>query len=478
MVVPTDEVEAPPAGQAQGRVRASIDRNLSRLARLVLRAFYRDVETEGWDTIPRGRPILVVANHFNGFVDPALLVALSGSTPRFLAKATLWKVVWARPFLALAGLLPVARPEDGGATDGNTSTFDACHEALREGEVVAIFPEGTTHDREALDRIRTGAARIALGARAAGISGLLIVPIGIKFEDKVALRSRVLARVGEVIDLDATIDDLVPPGEVADESNHAAVDRLTELIAERLRVVSPRYRDWEQSRSLSLAAEVALRTRVRRYRDEVPLAAREDLAQRLADADDATQDAIIEALRAYQLDLALLDLRDDQLVPGYDAEVLTEHVIWSGVRIAALAPATVAGTILNAVPYWAVKAASMRVRVPVTKGTVRILVALAAFPLSWIVTAVVVDRRRGRLPAIASLLGAPVFGFSAVYAFERWEGLRDAWKGWQRVAEERARLDAVLERRAVVVDLVEKAVGEAVGGGTVPQLAAEPPDGD
>lgn len=469
--MPEDE-GAPPAGQATGRWRAAIDRNLSRLARMVLRAFYRDVETEGWERIPRGRPVLVVANHFNGFVDPALLVALSGSTPRFLAKASLWKVVYARPFLALAGILPVARPEDGDGTAHNESTFDACHEALREGEVVAIFPEGTTHDREELDRIRTGAARIALGARAAGISGLLVVPIGIKFEDKVALRSRALARVGPLIDLDREIDRLVDPGEPADETNHRAVERLTDLIADHLRVVSPTYRDWQQSRSLSMAAEVALRTRVTRYRDQVSLADREDLAQRLAFTDESTQRQIVDALRAYVFDLDLLDLDDDQVVPGYDAEALTEHVAWSAIRCAALAPATVAGTVLNIVPYWAVKVASMRVEAPVTKGTVRLLVALGAFPLSWIVTAVIVDRRRGRLAAASTLLGAPLFGFSAVYSFEVWRNLRHAWNGWQRVTEERARLAPALERRARLVELVEAAVDEAVSGGTVPAVAA------
>jgi 1-acyl-sn-glycerol-3-phosphate acyltransferase len=453
-------------------MRASIDRNLSRLARFVLRGFYRSVETEGWETIPPGRPVLVVANHFNGFVDPALLVALSGSTPRFLAKASLWKAVYARPFLALAGILPVARPEDGAGSEGNESTFDACHAALRQGEVVALFPEGTTHDREELDRIRTGAARIALGARADGVEGLVIVPVGIKFEDKVALRSRVLARVGPLIDVDAIIDELVEPGTTADASNRQAVDRLTERIAERLRQVSPRYRDWEQSRSLSMAAEIALRTKVTTYRDEVSLADREDLAQRLAYTDDAAQDAIIESLRAYHFALDLLGLRDDQVVPGYDAEALTEHVMWSGVRLAALTPAAVAGTALNIVPYWTVKLASMRVDAPVTKGTVRLLVSIAAFPVAWLATGVVVNRTRGRLAAGATLVGAPTFGFGAVYAFERWGNLRHAWNGWQRVAEERSRLAPVLEKRAVLVELVEHALDEHVSGPVIPMVDA------
>ena len=49
---------------------------------------------------------------------------------------------------------------DGG---GNESAFHECHRALAERDVVAIFPEGTTHDRPRMEPIKTGAARIALG---------------------------------------------------------------------------------------------------------------------------------------------------------------------------------------------------------------------------------------------------------------------------------------------------------------------------
>ena len=50
----------------------------------------------------------------------------------------------------------------------NDDAFAECHAALAKRDMVAIFPEGTTHDRPQLDPIKTGAARIALGARAAG----------------------------------------------------------------------------------------------------------------------------------------------------------------------------------------------------------------------------------------------------------------------------------------------------------------------
>ncbi|MEZ5140759.1 MAG: 1-acyl-sn-glycerol-3-phosphate acyltransferase [Acidimicrobiales bacterium] len=85
------------------------------------------------------------------------------------------------------GVLPVHRTVDGGGD--NAGTFRSVIAELHHGHAVAIFPEGTTHDDQRLAPVRTGAARLALDAAADGVD-LAIVPVGITFEDKVALRSR------------------------------------------------------------------------------------------------------------------------------------------------------------------------------------------------------------------------------------------------------------------------------------------------
>ena len=156
------------------------------------------------------KPVILVANHFNGLVDAVLLAIIVRGFPRFIAKATLWHSLLLRPLLALAGLVPVSRPEDRDpAADqrpqANVASFERACELLRRRGTLAIFPEGTTHDRLELARVRTGAARIALSARASGIHGVTIVPVGLTFDDKLALRSRVLARIGDPIDLDAWV---------------------------------------------------------------------------------------------------------------------------------------------------------------------------------------------------------------------------------------------------------------------------------
>jgi 1-acyl-sn-glycerol-3-phosphate acyltransferase len=146
-----------------------LDRSFAVFARLVMLAFFRHFECTGRSRVPRDRPVLIVANHFNGFVDPLAVAAALGRAPGFVAKATLGKIWAIRPLLSLAGVVLVHRVQDGEGTSGNERAFAACRKALARGRRVAIFPEGITHDRPQLAPVKTGAARIALGASAAGV---------------------------------------------------------------------------------------------------------------------------------------------------------------------------------------------------------------------------------------------------------------------------------------------------------------------
>lgn len=463
-------------------VRGLLDRAFVALAFVVLRGFFRRVEVEGRDRIPTDRPILVVANHFNGFVDPVILVHVFGRVPRFLAKATLWRRRWMRPLLALAGMLPVYRRQDADARaegdhspngrDDNRAAFRRGHQVLgRRRGLVAIFPEGVTHDVPSLARIRTGAARLALGARANGVSGLTVVPVGMAFDDKLALRSRALARVGEPLDLDSWAGSLEATGEPATEEAQSSVQRLTESIEARLRAVSPDYRDLREAKGLARAAEITARTTRRGGR--VSLAEQERLSQRLAHAPRRAVDEVMQALARYHLDLVLSGLRDHQLIPGYTPRQLLTGVITTGVLVGVLAPVLLVGVLVNILPYLCVRAAGLAVEKPVMKGTARFLVALVAFPLTWAATVVVVDQPPlagnllpdNALATLALLAFLPLAGLVAVVCIERLERARRAWHGWLALRERRALLGDVLANRSQLVATVEAAVGEAPAPG-------------
>ncbi|HEX6310432.1 MAG TPA: 1-acyl-sn-glycerol-3-phosphate acyltransferase [Acidimicrobiia bacterium] len=462
-------------------MRRVIDRVLWGVALLATRGLFRTVEVAdfGGRGLRRGRPVLVVANHFNGFVDPVLLAAALGRVPRFLAKATLWRVLPARPFLRLAGLIPVHRPEDHEGT-GNEGAFGAAVRVLARGGVVAVFPEGTTHDVPRLARIRTGTARIALAARAAGVAGLEILPVGITFEDKVALRSRALVRAGAALDLDDAVPRLVEPGSPIDESNHEAVRRLTGEIEAHLRAVSPDFDSYREEAALSRAAEVALRTDAARPLTTVALAPREALASRLGAASAEARTRVADALARYQLSLDLSQVSDEEIEPPPRPRDLVGRLVRLVVGALVLAPLAIAGVLVNAVPALVVMAAGSAVRVPVTKGTVRLLVAFVVFPATWVLVGVfdvgghvvadalslatfplsplmewLFDGREGVGPSVLLFVAAPALGFAAVFLFELWTSLLRAWRAWVVVVNRRARLAELRADRAALIATVE-----------------------
>src|SRR5687768_1415620 len=91
------------------------------LARAVAHLFYR-IDTIG--SVPATGPLLLLPNHPNALLDPALIMATAGRPVRFLAKSTLFSGPFA-PLVRLAGAVPVYRPKDGAAVKRNTETFAA-----------------------------------------------------------------------------------------------------------------------------------------------------------------------------------------------------------------------------------------------------------------------------------------------------------------------------------------------------------------
>jgi glycerol-3-phosphate O-acyltransferase / dihydroxyacetone phosphate acyltransferase len=217
------------------------------VSRLVSKVYYRMVVSGG--CVPATGPVLLVANHPNSLLDPVLVVTGAGRPVRFLAKAPLFSDTKVGFLVRGAGSIPVYRMEDDpGKMTQNRDMFRAVHDALEGGAAVGIFPEGISHSFPSMAELKTGAARIALGA-AKGIGGAFpLVPFGLVPERKAQFRSQMLVVVGEPV----AWNDLAMRG----AGDREAVRDLTARIADALRHVTLNLERWEDQPVVEAAESI------------------------------------------------------------------------------------------------------------------------------------------------------------------------------------------------------------------------------
>jgi 1-acyl-sn-glycerol-3-phosphate acyltransferase len=138
---------------------------LDGLNRLFCRVYHRLPPIEL--PLPEKGGAIVVSNHISG-LDPLLMLASSHRPLRFLIareQYQRWGLQW---LFRAVGCIPVDRE------NSPEKAMRQAIKALREGEVVALFPHGKIHlDSDPPRNIKAGAARLA------ALTGLPLIPLRI-----------------------------------------------------------------------------------------------------------------------------------------------------------------------------------------------------------------------------------------------------------------------------------------------------------
>lgn len=136
---------------------------------VALKTFWRylglQFHFEGQVHIPRKGGAILAMNHI-GYLDFALIgtAALpTGRLVRFMAKKEIFDNKLAGPLMRGMHHINVDR-------SSGTASFVAALRALRSGEIVGIFPEGTISRSFEIKELKTGAIRLAMG------SGVPVIP--------------------------------------------------------------------------------------------------------------------------------------------------------------------------------------------------------------------------------------------------------------------------------------------------------------
>lgn len=201
------------------------------IVRHALRVYFRELELEGVEDVPASGPLLLAPNHPNTLIDVFLVGAHLDRSLRFVAKSTLFKGP-AGPLLRALKAVPIARRQDGpvdpGAQQSNQETLDACERAVAEGSAVLIFPEGVSQLEPRLQRLKTGLARIALGAQQRTSEPVYVVPVALIYDERETFRSRARVAFTPPIDVRPFL------AEGSEEDPFAAARALTAAVREAL----------------------------------------------------------------------------------------------------------------------------------------------------------------------------------------------------------------------------------------------------
>jgi glycerol-3-phosphate O-acyltransferase / dihydroxyacetone phosphate acyltransferase len=189
--------------------------------------FFRRIELYNAENLPEKSGLIFVSNHPNALIDPLLLFVALPRNIAFLAKSTLFKMPVIGFLLKAVGALPLYRQQDAGQdVSKNQETFGLTRDLLKKGGAIAIFPEGVSHDSPKLLPLKTGAARIGIGAVSVGENpsalDLKIVPVGLYYTNKTTFRSEALLHFGEPIDVRRV---------ELDEHGHPPKETVKELTA-------------------------------------------------------------------------------------------------------------------------------------------------------------------------------------------------------------------------------------------------------
>ena len=397
------------------------------LLRVMLRIFFRRIEVSGAERVPRAGPVIFVLNHPNGLIDPAFLLCLAPRRVSFLAKAPLFRMPIIGAIARAFEAIPVHRRQDAGADlRKNAETFEAARAVLVRGGTIAVFPEGASHSDPKLRPLKTGTARIALGAAAALPPNLIldIVPVGLYYRAKQTFRSVALLHFGTPFSVERI--DLPPGAEPPPEPVRALTARLEGalravtleaeevnahgLIARAQHIFSAA--DDAPQRPPSLAEEFEVRRRFLVGYD----VARRHWPERAA--------RLQARLERYEASLSAAGLDATHLAPrSYVWWRVATYGVRSLLFLTFGLPAALLGGVVNYPAYritgW--------VATGITKdkddalATVKLLSAMLLYPLTWSAVLVAVWFWKGVWAAAVVAPILPLTGYVALHFAERFD---------------------------------------------------------
>lgn len=438
-------------------------RVLTWFLRVVTRVFFRQVEVVGLENVPATGPVLFAGNHPNSLIDPILIITTCGRKVHFAAKDSLFKGRIMRAVLRGLGAVPLARkvehdgkgsapPSAAASRDSvemtkvNDAAFEHMFGVLTGGGTIGIFPEGLSHDESQLAKLKTGAARLALGAAARTPQPITIVPCGLTFIHPKRFRSRVLVQYGT-------------PLTIAPSTAPDAVKTVTTDIEAALRRLTINAPDWETVRALDTVRRL--------YQpQEISIEERIELSRRFntyygAVAADPRVIEIMARVRAYQQKLDELGITDRELARDLSKLEVTGRMLRHLILVAWWLPLSVPGAPLHvpAVAFARIAGPRLTPRKDVI-ATTKMLIGMLLVVLSYAVAVSVIGWKLGFWWAVLAAVLLPLSGWATLRVLDRLRLVRRAFGVLFRRLRFRSQVRLLRAERITLAEAVIRVVNE------------------
>jgi len=452
---------------------------------VALRLFFRRIEAVDAERVPASGAMIFVLNHPNGLVDPALVFVSLSRPVSFLAKSTLYANPIGAFLLRTFDILPVYRRIDAGEdSTKNVSTFENCFELLRRGRCIAIFPEGISHDETKLQPIKTGAARIALGATGERMkdeggrmkkvnsdsafrlspSALKIMAVGLYYTSKTSFRSEALIRYGETLEVEPV--ELDENGEAPRE----AVLELTNKIETALKNVTLNLETQEELETV-VKAEALFSSVYENLIFKQTLTQNfqrlQDLAERyklLGKNEPEKMQRLSEKVTEYEIRLKTSGITGESLsVLQHPTAYVFRYLILRVILLLLLGPAAIIGAIIHSPAFVFSHFLALMFKThgaDAAGSSSKILAACIFVPLTWLITASIGLYFFDWQIALLSIPATILCGYIALRSFETLIDMR-VWINsvWLLFSQRALFLRLLVQRQTLqkeIGDIVEK----------------------
>jgi 1-acyl-sn-glycerol-3-phosphate acyltransferase len=433
--------------------------------------FFERVELRHPERVPRMGAVLLCINHPNNLIDSLLVGSVLPRKVHYLATVALFRNPLIARFLVALGAIPVyQKAADPYRRDRNVEMFAACEEAFDGGRLIAIYPEGVTRAEARLQRIKTGAARIALDYEAHAPGRLTVMPVGLSFAARKRFRGRVLVSFGEPLDVSSYLA-------LYREEPAKALHTLTTAIqgAMEREVVHAERID---TAALARAVEAVYRGELEHelwgerglaFQLSGPIA---DAIERLRKRDPERIERLWQRILGYHAGLAAYRLRDEAVRTRLERTAEPQRVARSWQTIAGL-PLFAYGAAVNFLPYylpgWLAGRMSRR---PTDYATIRLLASIVAFPLFWALETALVAWAAGLRWAVAFFCSLPLGGLIAYRYLVGTERLRRQLRFGALLLTRAQQARRLLAERREIIGELERAKRDHLEGARGPSVSA------